>query len=249
MALLDFQTALGRLVRVADHADPLRRLRLAPAERSFLEALPDSAGFRFTVAVQRSWCVGRAAGAATLTISVLPSDLRQRLLDRWTRAGGGTSSFVAAEADALLDFIAGELPNPSHLLAACRFEQAALRASAGANSFVPPEWVGRGAPQFALRRGSYAGAVGFHSDPHVVLSALIERTELPPLSPDVTTFLFAPGLDRLWQPASAHEVALWTRLTGAVAVQALLREGYARETIDALLQVGAIEYARPCPAP
>ena len=36
---------------------------------------------------------------------------------------------VLAEAEGLLEFIAGRLPDPSHELSACRFEQATLRAA------------------------------------------------------------------------------------------------------------------------
>src|SRR5438046_1378824 len=178
MALLDFQTALGRLVRAPDGGDPFRSLCLDAGERSCLETLLQSAGFRFTVGVQRSWCVGRTMNAGFLTLSILADDVRRPLLDEWTNSGGGTSSFFAAEADALFDFIADRLPNPSHELTACLFEQATLRANEKAAGFTPPEWVRLDAPQCALRRGCYAGIVLFHGDPALILEALLTRKPL-----------------------------------------------------------------------
>jgi|ERR1700686_5145414 len=116
MALIDFQTALGRLVRVRDGKDPLRGLNLDTGERSYIEALTESAGFRFSVSIQRSWCIGRAAKSAHLTLSILSDDEGRRLLDAWINSGAGTQSFSDAEADSFLDFIIGHLINPSHEL-------------------------------------------------------------------------------------------------------------------------------------
>src|SRR5271156_1329399 len=116
MPLLDFQTALGRLVRAPEGGDPIRSLHLDAMEYGCLEALPQSPGFRFTVGVQRSWCMGRAVSAGALTLPVLADDVRSKLLDEWVNAGGGTASFFDAEAEALLNFIADRLPYPSHEL-------------------------------------------------------------------------------------------------------------------------------------
>lgn len=243
MALLDFQTGLGRLVRAPDGGDPLRSLRLEASERSCLETLPQSAGFRFTVEVQRSWCVGRTMNAGFLTLSILADDVRRPLLDEWTNSGGGTSSFFAAEADALFDFIADRLPDPSHELTACRFEQATLRANEKVAGFTPPELVRLDAPLCALRRGRYAGIVLFHGDPGAILNALLTRKRLPLISREVTAILFGPGLDRLWRPASVTEVELWERLAAPSAFAALLREGHRREAIEAMIHAGALEYA------
>jgi hypothetical protein len=161
MSLLDFETALGRLVRASKAAAPLLSLHLDDGEISCLETLKASAGFRFTVGVQRSWCVGRAARAGFFTLSILPEDLRRQLLDEWTDAGGGTSSFFAAEAEALLEFIASRLPNPSHELTACRFEQATLRANEHAIGFTPPDPELLSTPGCTLRRGRFAGIAAF----------------------------------------------------------------------------------------
>ena len=244
MSLLDFQTALGRLVRAPDGSDPLRSLHLADHERSCIDSLTRSPGYRFTVEVQRSWCVGRATSAGYLTLSILPTDLRTRLLDEWTNSGGGTSSFFAAEADALLDFIAARLPNPSHELTACRLEQATLRANEGVATFTAPDPVLLERSHCLLRRGGQAAIANFHGEPHAVLSALLAHKLLPPVSSEAEiTMLFAPGLDRLCRPASAAEGALWQALTGSMELTELLRQGHHREDVAAMLQCGALQYA------
>jgi hypothetical protein len=242
MALRDFQTALGRLVRAPDGRDPLGGLCLDERERASIETLSHSAGFRFTVDVQRSWCVGRAMNAGTMTLSILAEDVRRQLLEAWTNAGGGTSSFFAAEADALFDFIAARLPDPSHELTACRFEQATLRANEKAPVFTPPELVAPDAPRCALRRGLYAGMVLFHGDPAAILDALLTAKPLPPISAETNPILLSPGLDRLWRPASRSEVELWDRLAAPSSFLALLQEGFLRDTIESLLRAGALEY-------
>ena len=239
MPLLDFQTALGRLVREPADEDPRRGLALAAGEEVSLASLAESPGFRFTQDVQRSWCVGRAAKGARLTLSLLPVPERQRLLDKWVSTGGGTGSFFAAEADAFLDFIAGHLPDPSHVLTLCRVEQATLRASEGVRHFAgfDPSRAGG-----LLRVGRYAALVRFHSEPHLLLAAL--QGEAPPhsLSPRAIPMLFGPGLDGLCRLATEEEVTLWERLATPAAWPVLLREGHAPDTIQALLLAGAAEY-------
>lgn len=129
MALIDFQIALGRLMRAPDGGDPLRQLNLDNRERASLAALKVSAGFCVTVAIQRSWCEGRAAKAAHLTLSFLDEPRRKRLLEEWANSGAGTSSFFEAEGDAFLEFLSKRIDNPSEALSICQIERATLRAS------------------------------------------------------------------------------------------------------------------------
>ena len=240
MALLDLQTALGRLVRVTAGEDPFRGLHLTAGERASLVAVVDSAGFAFTVDVQRSWCAGRAANAARLTLSMLSADERQRLLADWVNAGGGTPSFFAAEADAFLDFIARRLPDPSHALTLCRVEQATLRAREGTLRFAVPDPSRLDAPACILRAGRYAALVRFHAQPQLLLAAL-EGQPLPPVSRETTPVLFGPGLTGLSRLASGDEVALWERLAAPGALSVLSREGHRREAIESLVAAGIVE--------
>ena len=222
MALIDFQTALGRLVRAPDGGDPLRRLSLDDRERLSIAALTGSAGFRVTVAIQRSWCEGRASRAAHLTLSLVNEEQRKRLLEEWTRTGAGTSSFFDAEGDAFLEFLSARLDDRSLALSMCRIERATLRASEGAGSFVKPALSRLGDPECVVRACRFASLVLCDTEPHLVL--------------------FAPGLDGLWRPASREEADLWARLSAPVAVRDLLVAGYEQGAMEALLEAGAMEY-------
>src|SRR5690349_19026769 len=99
MRLLEHQMALGRSVLApvpqAWAPPPLDR-----EDRAQLSRLVGSAGFRFTQHVQRSWCRGRAARVARLTLSTLPAEQGRRLLDDWVGAGGGIASHISGEAEA-----------------------------------------------------------------------------------------------------------------------------------------------------
>jgi len=244
VALSDFQTALGRLVRVQTREDPWCGLDLTASEKAELARLVETAGFRFTVDVQRSWCKGRAAKAAWLALSILPPEERQRLLDMWVGTGGGTASFVATETVAFLDFIAEHLPDPSHVLTLCRMEQATMLASQAASHFVPPDLSRLDAPGCVLRAGRCATIVRFYTEPSRLLAAL-DKGPLPPLSPDVIPILFAPGLEGLSRVATAVEAKLCERLVAPVAFRTLLREGHPQEAVEALVLIGGAEYWDP----
>jgi hypothetical protein len=242
MGLLDFQTAMGRLVRTRDGSDPLRSLHLDERERASLAALKESPGYQFTVGVQRSWCVGRATNAGYLTLSVLSEDLRDQMLEEWTNCGGGTSSFFAAETEAFLDFIAERLPDPSHGLTACRLEQATMRANEGAAAFTPPDPRLLEEPGCVLRRGRHAGVVRFYGEPDRILNGLVNHESLPPVSAKAEVImLFGPGLERLCCSASPRQMDLWERVGSGEEVSALMREGYRRDEIAILLRGGVVE--------
>jgi hypothetical protein len=214
MSLLEFQTALGRMVRTPA-GDP-QSVELDAHEQECLQSLQPTAGFEFTRAVQRSWCEQRAANAASMTLSILPDELRRSLLDEWVNLGGGTLSFFGAEADALLDFIAGHLRDPSTELNICRLEQTTLRASIHATSFEPPS-PSLFDRQRTLRRAHNAGLV--------------------------TALLIAPGLDRFHRVATPVEHLLWERTAVPVTTGTLLQAGYPRELLESMLHIGALEYA------
>src|SRR5262249_24321541 len=208
-SLLDFQRALGRLVRAPAGANPADDVDFAPDERARFDRLAGSEGLRFTAEIQRSWCIGRAAKGARLTLANLPAVERQPLLDGWVNQGGGTASFFASEADAFLDFIAARLPNPSHTLTLCRLEQATLRASQSARRFAPPDMSWLNTATGALCRGRHAMLV---STPVAVL--------------------FAPGLDGLFREATDAEVELWERLSSPVALSTLLMDAGVRSIVE-----------------
>jgi len=199
------------------------------------------AGFGFTRQVQRSWCMGRTAGAAQLTLSLLTIEQRRSLVGDWVDGGGGAALDVTSEAAAFLAFVGRHLPDPSHELSVCRMEEAAYRASAAAASFTPPVLTlsdGRGVP---LRQGRGSMIVYFFTDPRRLFAAITAGEPLPALGKKGFPYLFAPGLATLRRVASCAEARLWHRLEVPTSVPALRAEGFSRRRVMALLAVGAIE--------
>jgi len=208
--------------------------------RAGLDALAQGAGLRFTAAVQRSWWTRRLVNPGLLALSILRDDARRRLLEEWRNSGEETSSFFSAEADALLDFIAAQLPDPSPELAVCRFEQFTLRANIRARSFKAPLLLFD--PEGIIRQGRHAGMVFFHGKPDLILSTLLQQ-QPPPFSLDATALLVAPGLQPLCRIAAPEERELWTRLTLPTTAAVLVRDGCPRNVIETMLRAGALEYA------
>ncbi len=236
---------MGRLVRTPSAAES-GTLSLDGHERATLEAFKASAGYRFTAAVQRSWCVGRLDRAASFTLSVVPADLRARLLHAWVDAGGGTSSFFASESEAFLSFIAKNLPDPSHELTACRLERATLRANEHAQSFTPPD-LSRLAPACRIARGSFADLVVFHGEPRDIIESLLKHRHLP-ISRTGTALLFAPGIEGLQRIATPAQQSVWERLATPLPLGVLLEEGYDRTEVGQMLRWSCLDWAVP-PAP
>lgn len=252
MPLVDFQTALGRLVRVpvaSDGslvaADRLAGLALSAVERVQVQTLADDPGFRFTISVQRSWCESRAAMAALQTLSLLPPAMRQNLLAGWVDRGGGVTSFFASEAEAFLEFIAGHLPDPSHALSLCRIEQAVHRTNPWTLSFEPPHPALLDRAGTLLRAGAHAALVPIFAAPEDLLSAAQAAAPLPPQASPLYHLLFAPGLPRLYRMATSAETELWKRLARVETMPAPGTGREERAIVDALVANGAIDVVQP----
>jgi hypothetical protein len=178
-----------------------------------------------------------------LALSILRDDARRKLLASWINSGGGTTSFFAAEADALLEFIAQQLPDPSPELAVCRFEQFTLRAGDRSCSFRAPD-PALLEPKRMICRAYHGGVVLFQGDVAAILGTRRPRDALPlRCSGAETALLVAPGLQPVWRMASRYEERLWARLDTASSVAALLEEGYPSDVISTMLHIGALEYA------
>ncbi len=201
-SLAAFQTDLGLALRGED---------TCPID-------PQSAGFRFTMTVRRSWREGRVITAARALMTVIPEAQRQRLLDEYLEQRGGLEVFLEREAEAFLMFLASRLPAPSHELTICQMHQALIRARAGAAAFATPVDVAGTAP---VRQGRHASLVWFHADPSAVVAALGGGT-LPPVGPPAHAVLFAPGLPDLFRSATGAEARLWAALPTANAPRALI---------------------------
>lgn len=238
MALIDYQTVLGRMLREQRSDDHLRDVTLDERESRYIENVRDSAEFRFYASVQRSWCITRATKAAHLTLSLLPQEERQRLLDEWIDSGAGAQSFFFVEADLFLDFLGKRLSDRPRELTMCQFERATLRAGDGVSYFVAPDPASLQNPDCFLRRGSYAGLVRFEKGSNDVH----EQGPLADLFHAGMIVMFSPGLPQLWHEPSAEEVDLWEVLDQPASVRTLLSHGHSSETLETLLSQGAIEY-------
>src|SRR5689334_7016558 len=139
MALIDFQTVLGRMLREQNHDDHLRGVTLDEREGQYFENLRDTPELRFYASVQRSWRTMRATKSAQLTLSLLKAEERERLVNEWLDSGAGVYSFFLVEADLFLDFIGRHLSDRPRELTVCQFERATLRASNGTTLFVAPD--------------------------------------------------------------------------------------------------------------
>ncbi len=237
MGLIDFQTVLGRMLREQNRDDYLRGVSLDEEEHRYLEKLRGTDGLRFYASVQRSWCIARATKAAHLTLSLLPEDERERLLDEWVDSGSGAQSFFWVEADSFLDFIGRRLADRACESTVCQFERATLRASDGANDFVAPDPAALKNPDCSLRRGSYAALVRFNADPDQVCGPLAD------LFSAGLNVMFSPGLPQLWHEASPEEVNLWNALESPTLVRTLMGHRHSIESLERLLEQGVIEYS------
>ncbi len=137
---------------------------------------PRAAGFRFTMAVRRSWCEGRTIMAARAVLTVMPDDERRRLVGEYVDRGGGLELFLATESEAFLTFLAPRLPDPSHALTICQMSQALNQARLGAATFAPSPRRAEGEP---VGRGRHAALVWFHADPGAGMTA-VQGGMLPP---------------------------------------------------------------------
>lgn len=247
MSLSGFQAALGRSVRAmsggrspAANESRGTQARLTAAERSALDRLFASRGFHFTARIQRSWCAGRAANAARLTLTLVPSALRSQLLDEWVCRGGGTSSFFTAEADGLLRFLAMRLPRSSPAAAMARIERALILAGSRAPDPVSSAAGMSGAPAPMVRRSSAANLVGLRFAPHHLLAALDGGPTPRPLARPLH-FLFAPGVPRLFRPATSGERVVWRRLARPRSCDELFADPQEGRGLHDLLLAEAVE--------
>jgi hypothetical protein len=243
VALIDFQTVLGRMLREQNRNDHLRGVCLDERESRYIENLRQTTEFRFYASIQRSWCIARATRAAQLTLSLLSQEERERLLDEWVDSGAGAQSFFRVEADSFLDFIGRHLLDRPRALTVCQFERATLRASNGAADFVPPDVSFLQKPDCFVRRGSYAALVRFCNDPKGPPKLDQKREPLAELFAAGLIVMFSPVLPQLWHEPSTAEVELWETLENPASVRTLLRRGHVGETLEKLLSQGAIEYA------
>jgi hypothetical protein len=246
MPLLEHQMALGRCLRASgvDPSASLAALRQEGFDRAELAELSDlvhSPGFRFTRQGQRSWCEGRTAEMAQLTLSILSNEQRRQLVNDWVDAGGGVAFDPACEAEAFLEFVASHLNDPSHAMALCRMEQAVYRASEAALRFRRPDPSLLDDPDAVVCASKGAAVVRFFAEPQRLFAAIEDKAPLPRLSDKCFLVLFAPGLPTLFRAATNEEAAIWEKLAHPIAVRQLLGNGFTKRAIEALFRTGTVD--------
>ena len=178
-----------------------------------------------------------------LTLASLSPERRRELVAEWVDRGGGRDSFLSGEAEGFLAFLAGRLPDPSHALSLCRFEQALLLASQVAAQFTPPDLVHLDDPDCLVTAGRNAALVIFHAEIELVFAALESGEALLTIEDVAHSILFAPGIPLLLRAANLAEAKLWQSLAEPVKVGALLRQGHARGHINVFATEGAAQTA------
>lgn len=247
MSLRGFQQALGRMVMAAS-TNPDRQATailgidpsLTTEEHRLLRRIATTPGFRLTGNIHRSWCKGRAAKSAYLTLSALSEDQRERLLDQWVGTGRATGAFVASSSSDFLEFIAHQLPDPSHELCICRFEQAVVHASIGLLASESEQLPDQDCEGALVRAGRHANLVTFFGEPSTILDAAVNARPLPRVLDHPTALLFAPRIPGHFRIADTDDIALWRMLAQPVSIGWLTRLRPA-SAIKELLYQGVME--------
>jgi hypothetical protein len=166
---------------------------------------PNSAGYRLTLKVRRSWREGRIIISSRGILSAIPEADRLRLVNEYVDGGGGLEMFLDREAEAFVAFLMPRLPNPSHVLTLCHIHQAVTRAKLGLATAVRSELRTAAA---TIQRGRYASLVWYYADPGEVVAGLAGGT-LPPVGPPEHPVLFAPRLPDFFRMATSTTVAFY----------------------------------------
>jgi hypothetical protein len=109
------------------------------AARVLAGAAGEDPGLSVTIAIQRSWCRGRAAQAAMPTLMLLPPAEARRLLDAYVAEGGGRTAFGNTVGMAFLRWLIERVPQGSAAAAMCVVQMAAHAAAAAGTPLTEAE--------------------------------------------------------------------------------------------------------------
>jgi hypothetical protein len=245
MALHDWQMALGRLVEARASGRELRPLlesldglNLEDAEREWLRNVTGTPGFALTSEVPRWWRGTRVERSARLTLAALGESAGQVLGD-YMRTVPGFTLFFVAEALAFLDYVATTTALP-HVRAVAHFERAVWTLKRAEPS--PDAPASEPSPSDTLVRNPMASLVTFPAPPEEVLGALLTDGPLPEETGELHAVLVAPGLPRMWRPATPEEARAFTTCAPSAAVHTLLAlPGVSVPTVKGLLDARALQ--------
>jgi hypothetical protein len=248
--LADLQRALGALVAAAAAQRPGERITCAMPddfdltgdERAWLRRVSASSGFKVTCDIQRWWRETKLRWTARLTLSALGPGEQSAVIAEYLAVVPCASLFFAVEAGGFLDHVARARAERPHLAAIARFERALLRAQeAEIVPAVPGLAKGDVALADSIRVHPAASMVEFDASPERLLGALLARQPLPAVESAHHPILVAPGLARLWRPATSDEAIVFAACLGTPTVASVLAAGPRFEAaMVELLRIGAL---------
>ncbi len=244
MALRDWQNALGQLVEARASGrdlqpvlETLDGLDLEEQDRAWLRRVIDTPGFELTSYVPRWWRHTRVSRSARLTLAAL-RETREAVLQAYLRATPCTTLFFVSEGLSFLEYVISTTALP-HVRAVAEFERAlwVLKREAP-NAPSSPQ-----APssEDVLAPHTAAALVTFDASPEAVLGALVMGQPLPREPAESNPVLIAPGVPRMWRPATPEEARAFAACAPTATAGALMAlPGVSPEVIRSLLAAGAL---------
>jgi hypothetical protein len=206
---------------------------LSEEESALLGDMTDHPGLALTTRIRRSWCEGRTARSALLTLSALSPNERTQHLSTWVNQGGGTHSHVHLEGEAFLTFLAARLEDPSDALSLCRLELAIIRARLCGKRDAPDQRLDA---RTMVRRSPAAVIVALPLSIVRLLAGPVEETwQATKCDNDAISLLVAPGLSTQVRAATPREWAFWHAAVNEI------RAGSDLQTARELFALGALE--------
>jgi len=244
MALRDWQNALGQLVEARASGrelqpvlESLDGLELEDSERAWLRKVAGTPGFELTCYVPRWWRYTRVSRSARLTLAAL-RETREAVLQSYLRATPCTTLFFISEGLSFLEYVIATTALP-HVKAVAEFERAVWVLKREAPSAPIPLQLP--SSEEVLARNPVAALVTFAAAPEAVLGALVTGQPLPQEPAEPHPVLIAPGLPRMWRPASAQEAQAFDACAPTATVGALTAlPGVSPEVLSSLLAAGAL---------
>lgn len=190
MGLREWQSTLSEMISGASPDLACNAVGLSAKEGESLRKVLKDSGFAYTRSVQRSWCEGRTALGAPLTLGLLNPEARRNVLCEWVSRGHGRNSFFHDETPAFLAFVLGQLSDPV-IVSVCRFERAlavARQQEENLSSNLREPDAGRW-----FEWSPAANLVRFNGDPAKILADAKNGLRANP-SKSIQRLLIAPGI-------------------------------------------------------
>ncbi|MFL5347963.1 MAG: hypothetical protein ACJ8AT_24490 [Hyalangium sp.] len=244
MALRDWQNALGQLVEARASGrdlppvlETLDGLELEEKDRAWLRRVAGTPGFELTAYVPRWWRHTRVMRSARFTLAAL-RESREEVLRTYLRATPCTTLFFVSEGLSFLEYVIRTTALP-HVRAVAEFEQAlwALRREASSAPSSPQVL----SSEDVLAPHPAATLVTFDASPEALLGALLTGSPLPQEPAEPHPVLVAPGLPRMWRPATSEEARAFAACAPSATAGALTAlPDVSPEVLSALLAAGAL---------